>query len=91
MNRRENLADAKLLVDARISFAIHLFVFVLVMTLLLVINLATSPWYWWFLWPLVGWGIGVACHGAVILWWSQGQSLRRRLIVQELQRRRRTS
>ncbi len=39
----------------------HLSVYATVMTLLFVINLLThGPW--WFHWPLLGWGIGVALH-----------------------------
>ena len=43
------------------SFYIHLIVFCGVMTLLLVINLATSP-VWWVQWPFIGWGIGLTAH-----------------------------
>jgi hypothetical protein len=47
------------------GFYIHLTVFVLVMTFLLIVNLATSP-VWWVQWPLLGWGLGVAIHAAVV-------------------------
>jgi len=30
---------------------------------LAVLNITTSPEYLWFLWPAIGWGIGVAFHG----------------------------
>ena len=26
----------------------------------------TSPGRWWFFWPLIGWGIAVAFHGASV-------------------------
>jgi hypothetical protein len=32
-------------------------------SVLLVINLVTSPDHLWFYWPLFGWGIGVIIHG----------------------------
>ena len=31
----------------------------------LVVNLLTSPNELWFYWPMLGWGIGVAIHGAL--------------------------
>lgn len=33
---------------------------------LMILNLATSPEYLWFLWPLLCWGIGLAVHGMVV-------------------------
>jgi 2TM domain len=39
----------------------HLTVYVVVMTLLFIIN-ALSQGPWWFYWPLLGWGIGLALH-----------------------------
>ena len=34
---------------------------------LLVINLLASPGVPWAIWPLLGWGVGVASHGAGVL------------------------
>ncbi len=48
------------------GFYIHLIVFVLVNLLLIAINLSTSS-DWWFQWPLIGWGAGLAGH-AVLVW-----------------------
>ncbi len=41
---------------------VHLFVYLAVNALLVVINLVTSPQNLWFIWPLLGWGIGLAAH-----------------------------
>ena len=45
----------------------HLLVYVVVNTGLFLINLFTKgdDGSWWFYWPLLGWGIAVAIHGAV--------------------------
>jgi transcriptional regulator with XRE-family HTH domain len=48
------------------AFYVHLIQYVLVMTLLLVINLKTSPSYLWVIWPALGWGIGLLSHAAAI-------------------------
>lgn len=45
------------------GFYEHLIVFILVTIILIVINLMTSPEYLWFLWCIMGWGIGVIFHG----------------------------
>ena len=41
----------------------HLSSFVVVNIGLAILNLATSPEYLWFLYPLIGWGVGLAAHG----------------------------
>jgi hypothetical protein len=45
--------------EAKLRFYIQLAVYIAVNTLLIVINVRTSPQYLWFIWPLMGWGIGV--------------------------------
>nr|WP_315033413.1 2TM domain-containing protein [uncultured Chryseobacterium sp.] len=35
----------------------------LVITFLAVLNILTAPGYLWFLWPMMGWGIGLVAHG----------------------------
>jgi hypothetical protein len=44
------------------GFSIHLIVYILVNAGLLLINLLSSPAAFWFYWPLLGWGIGLAAH-----------------------------
>ncbi|KAF2509339.1 2TM domain-containing protein [Flavobacterium zhairuonense] len=45
------------------GFYEHLTVFILVTAILIFINLMTSPEYLWFIWCIMGWGIGVVIHG----------------------------
>ena len=47
---------------AVIGFYGHLATYVGVIAFLALINLLTSPTYPWFLWPAMGWGIGVFSH-----------------------------
>ena len=42
-----------------VPFLIHLAVYAGVNLLLFIINMLTNPGTIWFVWPLVGWGIGV--------------------------------
>lgn len=66
MDDREKFIRARQQVAAIKGVYIHLFIFVLVIGLLAVINLATSS-RWWVQWPLLGWGIVVGIHAALVL------------------------
>lgn len=46
------------------GFYIHLTQYVVVITVLAVINLVTHPSKLWFFWPAMGWGIGILAHAA---------------------------
>lgn len=48
------------------GFYIHLFVYIVVNIGLFLINYLSYPEYWWFVWPLLGWGIGLVAHGLSI-------------------------
>jgi hypothetical protein len=41
----------------------HVLVYVCVISGLAVLNLLLAKSDWWFHWPLIGWGIGLALHG----------------------------
>ena len=71
MNEHEKLNRAKQRVEAITGFYIHLAVFVLVMTILFVVNLTVSE-IWWVQWPLLGWGSGLLAHAVLIF--GQGPS-----------------
>ena len=44
------------------GFYAHLIVYLIVNAGLLLINLFNQPGGWWFVWPLLGWGIAVVAH-----------------------------
>jgi len=71
-------------VDAKIRFFIHLVVFVLVNIGLIVINLRNSPEYLWFIWPLVGWGIGLFFYGMGVFVFAEKSAIRERMIEKEM-------
>lgn len=47
--------------DAR-GVGVHLFVYLAVNALLIVVNIQTSPDSMWSVWPVLGWGAGLAAH-----------------------------
>lgn len=48
------------------GFYANLWSYIIIITGLAILNLITYPQYWWFLFPAVGWGIGVAFHWASV-------------------------
>ena len=44
---------------------LQLVLYAAVITLLAVVNIVTQPGYLWFLWPALGWGIGLAAQALV--------------------------
>jgi len=46
----------------RVEFRDHLVVYIVVNIVLIGINMWTVPQFWWFLFPLIFWGIGVFFH-----------------------------
>jgi hypothetical protein len=64
---REDLdAQASRARAVRDSFLIHLAVYVAVNVLLVAIWALSDREEPWFLYPLLGWGVGLAAHGAVV-------------------------
>nr|WP_272508966.1 2TM domain-containing protein [Clostridium ganghwense] len=50
-------------VNRKRSFFSNLTSYIVVCTGLGILNYFTSPEYWWFLWVVFGWGIGIINHG----------------------------
>lgn len=48
------------------GFYTHLMVYLMVNTVLLIINLTASREYLWVVWPMLGWGVGLLTHGLSI-------------------------
>lgn len=91
MEDQDAYERAKKKVDAKIGFYIHFTVYVGVNLLLVVINLATLPeprkgffQDFWFYWPLLGWGIGIVFHALAAFVFSNGASLKDRMIEKEM-------
>jgi len=54
--------DLRRIAKKRVEFRDHLIVYIIVNAFLFTINMLTVPQFWWFLFPLIFWGIGVAFH-----------------------------
>ncbi len=84
MESQEAYQKAKKRVEAKIIFYIHLAVYVGVNILLVIINLITSSQYFWFQWPLIGWGLGLFFHALVAFAFTKGSSIKERMIQKEM-------
>ncbi len=73
--------------DMKLAFRSHAIAYAIVNGGLLAINLLTSPGEWWFYWPMLGWGIGLAAHAAAV--YFDGEGVRDRMIEAELEKLRR--
>lgn len=51
------------------AFAAHLIVYLMVNIMLLIINLSFSPAVLWFVYPALGWGMGVIIHFLFSIIW----------------------
>ena len=65
MDDREKLLRAERQVAAMTGFYVHVAIYLAVIALLAIINLAFSA-NWWVQWPLLGWGIGVLMHALLV-------------------------
>ncbi|HXX35933.1 MAG TPA: 2TM domain-containing protein [Thermodesulfobacteriota bacterium] len=88
MEKDETYQRARKRVEAKIGFYIHLAVYIGVNILLIIINLLTSPQYLWFIWPVIGWGVGIFLHGTATFIFSgrKFKEVRDRMIEKEIKR-----
>lgn len=47
----------------RKGFQSHLFIFIAINAFLVILNLLVSPGYFWAIYPILGWGLGLLLHG----------------------------
>nr|WP_199000260.1 2TM domain-containing protein [Flavobacterium sp. ASV13] len=65
-NEAERYYKAQKKVKEIREFYEHLTVYLLVNPIVIVVNIMTSPGYLWFIWCLMGWGIGLILHGLTV-------------------------
>jgi len=73
--------------DMKLGFRTHVVVYAIVNAGLAAINILTDPSYLWFLWAMIGWGIGLGAHAAAVF--LDGEHVRERMIEQEYEKLRR--
>lgn len=86
MSKPENHERARGRAVAKYGFYVHVFVYAAVILMLVAINLFTSPDVIWFIWPLMGWGLAVLLHAAVVFLMTDRNAVVDRLTERELKR-----
>ena len=70
---------------AKIDFFRHLVTYIIVIAFLAVVNNMTWGGYQWWLWPALGWGIGIVSHFFQV-YAFKGSHFEERMIERELDR-----
>lgn len=82
MNSQKSQQTALKKAEEKVEFRIHLITYIVINTILAIINLTMNPEYIWFKWPLLGWGLGIIIHG-INVHFSTNSSLKERMIEAE--------
>ena len=89
MDEKSRYQEAKTRVEEIKGFYIHLVTYLLVNAALVVINLLLSPEYFWFIWPIIGWGVGLIIHAISVFGGLWGRSWEERKIKEIMEREKR--
>ena len=84
MNTIDDRRQAAIIrLGAKREFRLHLSVFVIVNAMLIVIWAVTGTGYFWPIWPIAGWSIGLAAHAFTVYY---GRPVTEDNIQQEMRR-----
>ena len=86
MDEQARYEDAKKRANEIKEFYQHLTTYVLVNAFLFAVNKLTSPGYNWFIWPLLGWGLGLVLHALSVFGRLWGRDWEKRKIKEIMDR-----
>ncbi|SHG72918.1 2TM domain-containing protein [Marivita hallyeonensis] len=84
MTHADSYEKARGRAEAKFGFYVHAFIFAAVIGVLVIINLVTSPEINWTIWPMLGWGLAVALHGARVFFAGDKEKIIDALTEEEL-------
>jgi hypothetical protein len=90
MTEEQIYAAAKQRVRQKKDFYNHLAVYIVVNAALVLIWYLTGHGYPWFVWPLLGWGIGIIFHGLDALVFHKQSAWEQREIEKEAEKLRKS-
>jgi len=86
MNNEKAYERIEKKVEERLGFYSHLAAYIVINLFLIILNLTMTPEYYWFIWPLMGWGAGLILHGMMVFGFGGGSVFRERMIDAELEK-----
>lgn len=84
MENTKAYQEAKKKVEARLGFKVHLTVYLVVNAILITVNLINSPNNLWFIWPLIGWSIGIFWHAMGVFVFKKNSEVIEKMIQKEM-------
>ena len=90
MDEQTRYQEAKDRVEEIKGFYFHLITYIVINAVLVVINLLTSPEYLWFIWPIIGWGVGLVIHAFSVFGNFLGKSWEERKIKEIMEKDKRS-
>jgi hypothetical protein len=90
MDEQAIYKEARKRVEEIRGFYLHLVSYLFVNAALVIINLLTSPEYLWFIWPLIGWGIGLIVHAFTVYGGFWGKDWEERKIKEIMEKNQRS-
>lgn len=84
MENTKAYQEAKKKVEARLGFKVHLTVYLVVNAILITVNLINSPNNLWFIWPLIGWSIGIFWHAMGVFVFKKDSEVIEKMIQKEM-------
>lgn len=85
MDDEEAYREARRRANAKIGVHIHAAAYIVVNALLFAINLLTSE-NAWFIWPLMGWAVGLFFHALLVYAFLDGSRIKERMVERELKK-----
>lgn len=83
----EEYQQAKKAVEERLGFYVHLTAYILVNAYFVFLSVRNGG-YFWAIWPMAGWGIGLTFHGIGVFGFFNNNSWKNKQIQKELEKRR---
>ena len=86
MTESGTYASARKAAETKYGFYRHLAVYVVVISVLILINLLTFSGSYWVIWPILGWGVAIVFHALSAFFFSGSAKIIDRLTERELEK-----
>ncbi|RPH93688.1 MAG: hypothetical protein EHM72_16135 [Calditrichaeota bacterium] len=78
--------EAREIVEAKKGFYIHFIIYVIMSGVMYLVWRFTWTGYRWYIWPILGWGVGVLFHFLAVFFFSESSDWDKKAIEKEVER-----